>query len=227
MKNITQLLSALAGLSCASLATAQKPDDSLFRDVEVRVIRQKFFQKTNRIEMNGNLAALTNRSFVYTAFATGQAGFHINEQIGLFGEGGIGVTQNKSDCEILGEKFLIEPVVDDLKNWFGGGIAYTPVYGKYQLASGEVIYFDWFFSAGSGLAGIGKRKGTCIPNSTAESKQTMELQLSIGTGQRYFITKNTAANWNIKYMLVQDPLGGSIVGGISNVLMSVGISQFL
>ncbi len=217
----------LGALVCATQAQAQQRADELFRDVEVRVIRQKFFQKAMRPEIGVQFNTVMNRSFVYSFLGNAMFAFHINEQLGVFGEGGVGFTMNKSDCSTLGEKFRIEPYVDDLRNWYGGGVTYTPVYGKYQLSSGELIYFDWFFNASGGAALMAKRAGTCIPESAEASTEKSVAQVGIATGQRYFLNKNTAATWSIKYMMVQDPLGGSIVEGVDNVLISLGASYFL
>jgi outer membrane beta-barrel protein len=180
-----------------------------------------------RPEFGVQFNAIMNRSFVYSFLGNATAAFHINEQLGVFGEGGVGITRNKGDCSTLGEKFRIEPYVDELRNWFGGGITYTPVYGKYQQSSGELIYFDWFFNASGGVASMAKRAGTCIPESPEASQEATVPQVALSTGQRYFLNKNTAATWSIKYMLVQDPLGGSIVNGVDNVLISIGASYFL
>jgi outer membrane beta-barrel protein len=219
---------ALASSALPSTALAQGQRDELFKDVEVRVIRQKYFQKSMRPEFGAQLSSIMNRSFVYTMMGSAYATFHINEQVGIIGEGGMGFTLNKGDCSTLGEKFQIEPVVDDLKNWVGGGIAYTPIYGKYQLSSGDLIYFDWFFNFTGGMASTAKRLGTCIPSSTEESEQSSMPQVGVSTGQRYFLNKNTAATWAIQYMMVQNPYGGSIVSDpINNVLLSLGLSYFL
>ncbi len=222
-----RLITMLGALVCAFSAYADQGDADLFHDVEVRVIRQKYFQKSMRPEVGAQFSAIMNRSFVYSLMANGQIGFHFNEHIGIFGEGGMGFTLNKGDCSTLGEKFRIEPIVDDLRNWFGGGVSYTPVYGKYQLSSGELIYFDWFFTAAGGMAGIAKRMGTCIPESAESSSSYSMPQVTLSTGQRYFLNKSSAAIWNIKYMIVQDPSEGTLATGINNVLLSLGISYFL
>lgn len=218
---------AIGAVACAASAHAQQNPNELFKDVEVRVIRQKYFQKSMRPEFGASFNALMNRSFVYTMLGSANIAFHISEQIGLFGEGGIGFTMNKADCSTLGEKFAIEPIVDDLKNWFGGGIAYTPIYGKYQLSSGDLIYFDWFFTASGGMAGTNKRMYSCIPESTKSESASTQMQIGGSTGQRYFLNKNTAAVWSIKFMKVQDPAGGTVFNGINNVMLSLGASYFL
>lgn len=206
-----------------------------FEDVEVRVIRNKYFQKTMRLEFGGNLNVVMNKSFVYTYLASGTLGFHLNEQFALFGEGGAGMTWNKGDCDVLGKEYRIEPLVDELENWFGGGVAYTPVYGKYQLASGDVLYFDWYFFGAAGIASVTERKGTCIPDTDVSSRPfDPAFHYSIGMGQRYFLSKNTAFVWNVRMMSLSETMPEDTANGlpatsevVTDVLFSLGLSYFV
>lgn len=206
-----------------------------FEDVEVRVIRNKYFQKTMRVELGSSLNMVMNKSFVYTALVGGSLNFHITEQFGVFGEGGMGMTWNKSDCSTLGEQYRIEPLVDELENWFAGGLVYTPIYGKYQLSSGDVLYFDWFFFGSAGIASLTERKGTCIPDAEVSSRPfAPAFHFSVATGQRYFLSKNTAFVWNVRLMRLNETMPADEANQVpatsdtvSNVLFSVGLSYFL
>jgi outer membrane beta-barrel protein len=216
------IATTMALLSAHAFAAEGEKKDELFKDVEVRVIRQKYFQKSSRIELAASYNAVMNQPFIFTSLGSMQLGYHVNEQVGLFGEGGAGLTNKKADCELLGEKFRIEPLVRYIKNWYGGGVNYTPVYGKYQLSSGDVLYFDWYFGLEVGQAILTAGNIQCDPEATQEIENPTVIQTTFSTGQRYFISKEAAAVWNIKFMTV-DPAGDYQ----SNILLSLGMSYFL
>lgn len=197
-----------------------------FKDVEIRVIRPKYFQKSMRLEIGASIAAVMNKSYTYTYLPSAKLGLHINEWLELFGEGKIGLTINKSDCTELGTKFSIEPVVDEIDQMYGGGVTVTPIYGKYQLSSGDVVYFDWFLIAGGGLAAMKQREQGCKPRTGDEPLKPptpySPVQFNFGTGQRYFLSKNAALNWYLRDFIISGLKGGMN----QSVTLSFGASYF-
>lgn len=239
-----RLIKATCLLISLGVCTSVMADEQ-FKDVEVRVIKNKSFQKRMRLEAGANMGAIMNKSFVYTYIGSLSLGFHITESFGVFGEGGYAFTANKADCTTLGDRFLIEPIISQL-NWLaGGGLSYTPIYGKYQLASGDVIYYDWYFTGGGGIAGVkmrglsgvNKSETSCIPaakkNPAPGALQQLDpvrstTQLSFMTGQRIFVDKNLSVNWNLRWMVVQPPVAGAtLANGESNMILAFGVGYFL
>jgi outer membrane beta-barrel protein len=216
------IAATLALLGTYAYAQDGQKSDELFKDVEVRVIRQKYFQKSSRIELSASFNAVMNQAFIYSTLGNAQLGYHINEEFGFFGGGGAGVTNKKSDCLLLGDKFRIEPDVKYISKWYGAGINYTPIYGKYQLSSGDVLYFDWYFGAEIGQAILTQGSVQCDPQSAKPPETPTVIQTTFSTGQRFFISKDAAAIWNIKFLTV-DPTGDYQ----SNILLSLGMSYFL
>ncbi|MEY2986598.1 MAG: hypothetical protein RJB13_119 [Pseudomonadota bacterium] len=198
-----------------------------FKDVEVRVIRRKFFQKSVRVELGANLGVIMNSSFTYTILPTAKLGIHLSEWLELYGEGTAGFTINKSDCTELGGRFNIEPIVDEVGFLAGGGAAITPVYGKYQLDTGDVIYFDWFVNGGAGMASMVNRKQGCKPllDNEAIDPPTAytEVGFNFGTGQRYFLNQTTSLNWGLRLYLIPGFNGGTN----QNVTLSAGAGYYL
>lgn len=197
-----------------------------FEDVEIRVIRPKYFQKSMRFEVAANVATVMNKSYTYTYLPSAKLGLHITEWLEIFGEGALGITANKSDCTELGTKFAIEPVVHEFNSLLGGGVALTPIYGKYQVNSGDVIYFDWFLMAGGGVASMKKREQGCKPLEPNEAtKSPTEYnpgQFNIGTGQRYFLNKNVSVNWFLRDFFITE-LGAGLA---QSVTLSFGASYY-
>lgn len=198
-----------------------------FKEFEIRVIRNKYFVKSSRLEVSGNISAVMNKPFVYTYMGGATLGYHLFESLALYGEGNVGFTLNKADCSTLGETFAIEPIVWLMGWWAGAGLNYTPIYGKYQLASGDVVYFDWFFNAGGGMAGVRARQNSCNPDeANAEQPLQASPQFNFGTGQRFFLSKNAALNWNLRFAGFART-AETDKGFEPNVLLMVGMSYFL
>jgi len=224
------LIPSIIGLCLAWVPQARcagEPEQQdQFGNFEIRVIRPKYFQKSVRLEIGANVGAVMNKSFTYTYLPAAKLGLHLTEWMELFGEGAAGITINKSDCTELGTKFNIEPIVDEVELLAGGGVALTPIYGKYQLASGEVVYFDWFLTGGAGIANMKKREQGCKPVlKTDEVRQPVpysKIHFNFGTGQRFFLNKTTAVNWGIRFFMIPN-----IMGAINeNVTLSFGSSYY-
>lgn len=225
MKTRCRLIAAISTLFVPALAEAQKANT--FSNFEIRVIRPKFFQKSVRLEAGATLGAVMNSTFTYTYLPGLKASLHLTELIELFGEGAAGITINKADCTELGGKFNIEPIVDETEMLAGGGAAFTPIYGKYQRASGDVLYFDWFFSGGGGIANMKRRKQGCrtlLPNEqVSPPKPYTASQFNFGTGQRYFVSKNLSLNWGFRLFFIT----GFENSGISqSAVLTVGTGYF-
>lgn len=214
-------------LAAVPLASRAADESAQFQNVEIRVIRPKFFQKSLRFEFGASIAAVMNKSFTYTYLPTARLSVHFTEWLELFGEGAVGLTINKSDCTELGSKFSIEPVVDEFDKLFGGGIAVTPIYGKYQLGSGDVVYFDWFLIGGGGMANMNRREQGCKPRAADEPLKRPEpyspVQFNFGTGQRFFLNKNSSVNWYVRDFVVGLPKNA---GFNQNVTLSFGASYY-
>jgi outer membrane beta-barrel protein len=226
--------SLLGGLVPSRLGGVALAQD--FSDYEIRVIKNKFFTKKYRLEVDVGLGGVMNQSFHYSYLAMAGIGFHLSETFGLHAEGGYALNQNKEACDLLGKDFQINPLINEMQTYYGAYLSYTPIYGKYQLGSGDVLYFDWFFSAGGGLAAVRQRQGGCGGEEIEENTEAWATnpQFNIGTGQRYFLGTNTALIWTLRMLMFQPaPAPGSeaqpsLLGdGIQNVILSLGLGYFL
>ncbi len=226
-----------ASFLCAALLFLNSTSyaNEAFKDNEIRVIKNKSFQKKFRLEADLSVGAIMNKSFIYTYMGVMDLGFHVSESFSVFGQAGYGITLNKTDCTVLGTKFGIEPLVT-VMNWTaGGGLGYTPIYGKYQLSSGDVIYYDWFFTASAGIANVTRRNRGCVPaNENKEPDPTGSLTVfGFTTGQRVFVDQHLSLNWNFRAI---PNLPGQLAdskGIRSNIatevmtMLSLGIGYFL
>jgi outer membrane beta-barrel protein len=173
-------------------------EDEEFQSAEIRVIRPRYFNKKHRFEIGIQGALIANEAFFYTALGAGSLTFHLNEQFGLELNGAYGVSRETEDRVILQEDFDIEPQYAPVELYYGGSVLWTPMYGKYQLSTGRLVYFDTFLSGGGGVIGVREEFKHC---GATEGKNTQILQypfFEFGVGQRYFISKNDSLRWAIR-----------------------------
>jgi outer membrane beta-barrel protein len=211
-----------------------------FDKYEIRVIRPKFFTKTGRLETGAQMSIVMNQSFIYTYLATGILDYHFNEMFAAEGAAAYGISVDKDDKRTLSKDFGINTQILRTQYFMEGGLLYTPVYGKYQLSSGKVIYLDTFFSAGGGLTGIAYQYGHCdikagddpAPADHTQSYPTFYL----GGGQRIFVDKKTSLRWDVRaHIFPYDKKDGSCSPTTSasqpstqtNITMQLGAGYFL
>lgn len=208
----------------------------LFEKYEIRVIRPRYFTKRKKFELGVSGNVIMNQPFIYTYSGSASLGFHFTEQFGLELAGTYGFSIDKEDKEILhSETFRIETQILRTQYELSGALQYTPIYGKYQLSSGRLIYFDTYFTAGYGLSGIEYRYEQC---ETDEKPRPQGRVVSYGSflfgaGQRYFISKKTSIKWGVRASTFSyDIADGGCEGSASeestqyNVTMHTGISRF-
>jgi outer membrane beta-barrel protein len=179
-----------------------------FKDVEIRVIRPKFFTKTKRLETGAQLSVVMNQSFIYTYLATGLLDYHFSEQWAAEGAFAMGFSIDKDDKRSLKSNFKIQTQILRTHYFMEGGALYTPVYGKYQLDSGKLIYLDMFFSAGVGMTGINYLydhcpkpsdvgQGNIVPDPPSPTTKSYPTFYG-GLGQRIFMDKKLSLRWDVR-----------------------------
>ncbi len=171
-----------------------------FEDVEVRVIRPRYFNKKFRLELGGAFTAVMNQNFIYTYLGTGMLTFHFAEWIGLELMGSYGFSIDKGDKSLLFDDEGIKTLIERDKFDLFGSLIITPIYGKYQLTSGRLIYFDTFFTLGAGLSGLEFKFDHCedsgVNNPPDETISYPGFQG--GIGQRFFLSKKTSVRWDVR-----------------------------
>ena len=191
-------------LYCADNSQPQE----MFEKYEIRVIRPKYFTKTSRMETGAQLSIVMNQSFIYTYLATGLLDYHISETLALEGALAYGFSIDKEDKRVLDSNFKIKTQILRTQYFMEGGLLYTPVYGKYQLSSGRLIYVDMFLSAGGGMTGVNYLYDQCpSPNEVPEGSYVANPPspsvksyptFFIGGGQRIFMDKKLSLRWDVR-----------------------------
>lgn len=200
----------LFAVLCLSLtigpsARAQKDENARFEDVEVRVIRPKYFTKANRFELGSQLTIIMNETFIYSFLATGLATYHFAESLALEAFLSYGFNIEKEDKRVLFDEFDIKTKIFRTTYQLGAVLQYTPIYGKWQLPSGRLVYFDTYLSFGGGMTGITYKYSDFCPDPTPENPTPIPSDATksyptfiTGIGQRYYLDKKTAIKWDIR-----------------------------
>ncbi len=171
-----------------------------FEEFEVRVIRPRFFSKKYRFELGVQTGVISNQSFIYTLLAGGNLTFHFSETFSLNLIYDYGVTENKADKDTLSNSdYRISTQLQRNKGAKTVAMDWAPLYGKYQLSSGKMIYFDSFISLGGGLSDVEYKYDYCLSGTRDGEKSKVVSYPSgmLGVGQRFFFSENQG----FKYVL--------------------------
>lgn len=242
----------ICGLVCSdalvSPAWAQSDENERFNDVEVRVIRPRYFNKRKRLELGGQLSGIMNEAFIYTFMASGILAYHFTETFGFELQGAFGFNLDKEDKRVLFDEFQIKTKIFRTLYAVEGNLQYTPIYGKWQLPTGRLVYFDTYVSVGAGLTGIDwKYSDFCTPpdlakNPNADAIKSDQVKsyptFMLGLGQRYFLNKDLAVRWDIRSHSLfynkfdaectSNPASAESGSGVHNTItLQVGATKFL
>ena len=216
-------------------------NDERFSNFEIRVIRPRFFSKRGKFELGTEGVVITNQTFIYTYLASGILTYHFTESLGLELSGTLGTSIDKEDKTILETDFNIKTQIIRTKTIYSGSILWTPIYGKYQLASGRLIYFDTYLIGGFGTTGVEYQFDHCVKNEGDEFDIRSDYiaqypTFTIGVGQRFFLDRKSSFKWNLRNHSLQinsadgtcteDPDIEGINSIHYNLTMQIGYSRF-
>lgn len=242
-------LSLLAAFASGAVSVpVARADVGRFDGYEIRVIRPRFMAKRGRIELGGEGTLIMNQSFIYTFMLTGLLDYHFSEMLGLEFTGSYGTSIDKEDKRILQDTFQINTQILRTSYMAGGGLIWTPIYGKTQLSGGSVIYFDSFVTAQVGMTGIYYNYEQCVtpssptgapldPNVTTDKPAPNTKAyptLNVGFGQKYFVTQDWGFRWDVRdYVFQYQKADGSCTPDVSqgsdihnNITLQLGASTF-
>ena len=167
--------------------------------VRISVIRPKYFVKKSRLELGADLSAVMNQTFTYTYLLSAGLAYHFTDSFALGVAGSYGVSANKADRTLLSEDFKINIDIFDVLYLTDASLLWTPVYGKYQLSSGRLVYFDTYVTVGGGLMGIKVKKKPADKEIDKEIVEEYPCYSALaGIGQRFYLDKKTSFRWQIK-----------------------------
>lgn len=236
-------LAAAAVLSAALAAHAPGAfAEGRFDGYEIRVIRPKYMTKRGRAELGGEGLLIMNQSFIYTFMMSGILDYHLSEMFAIEAGGAYGFSVDKEDKRILDDEFDIKTQILRTQYIFNGGLLWTPIYGKTQLTSGRVVYFDSFLTFQAGMTGINYTYEQCItpPADKPDLPQKPAAQTKgyptgiIGFGQKYFLSQSSGLRWDVRdYIFSYEKGDGTCTPEVAigteahnNITLQLGASTF-
>ena len=99
-----------------------------FKNYEIRVIRERYFNKTSRYELGAQFTAVMNDAFVYSYLGTGLMGYHFNNSFALELSGSVGFSLEKEEKRILKDEFDVRTQIFRTCYSLEGALQYTPIY---------------------------------------------------------------------------------------------------
>jgi outer membrane beta-barrel protein len=174
------------------------------RDAEVSVVRPRFINKQYKFELSTSAIGI-NRTYQQTVLGGGSLSFYPMEWLSIDGYGSYGFSFNTAVKDTLNEEKDINELDSTTKYIYGLGISLSPMYGKFQIASGSLFYFDTFFSLGAGLINKRYEYEHCIEFEGDKTIQTRDPEtiaytnFIVGVGQHYFINRSSSFNWSFKF----------------------------
>lgn len=216
-KTLVKLLFCAITASFAAVPAIAQVGD--FSGYEIRVIRPKFMSKRNRVELGGQGFMIMNQSFIYTFMASGILDYHFSEMFAIEMAGSYGFSIDKEDKRILeGSDFNIKTQIIRTQYIFNGGLLWTPIYGKTQLPSGDMVYFDSFLTLQGGMTGVEYTYEQCIippsdsiggqgedPTAKPAARTVGYPTALIGFGQKYFLSQTFGLRWDVRDYIFSYP----------------------
>jgi outer membrane beta-barrel protein len=158
--------------------------------------------------------------------------------------GSYGFSLDKDDKRVLDSDFDIKTQIRRTQYIASGGLLWTPIYGKTQLTSGRVVYFDSFLTFQGGMTGVDYTYEQCVvpqdPKLAADSPPKPAEQVKsyptgvIGFGQKYFLSQNSGLRWDLRDYIFQYEKGdGTCTPAVAigpdihqNITLQLGASTF-
>jgi outer membrane beta-barrel protein len=220
-----------------SLAAESKKTD--FDNLEVRVIRPRFVEKKGRFAIGTQVSTLLNQDFVDIILFSGHVQYHIFHSLAFELNGSYGIVLKTTDYNILSDNLYNVSVEKYSPNiLLGGGFNWSPFYGKFQIFSESLLYFDTFFSIEGGVTGVELSYDHC-PSGTKDidlfPSQYFAPSGRVGIGQHFFFDKHHAVRWDFKYNFYIMDIGQLACRVeketketiVSNFILKLGYSFFL
>lgn len=193
---------------------------------DIAVIQRRYLPKSGRFEFFIGGGTNINDAFFVGNGIQGRFGYHLNERFAIELMADIFSNSNRNVTEELKERGIetLGQVSTDL--YYGLGLKWSPIYGKYALFNEKIVPFDLYFSAALGFT---------LPK-IGDPARTLEVQEDVGqvptlhlaTGQIYALTKYMALRWDLAwhFFRVNSPLTGNPDAIQTNMFFHVGLSFF-
>ncbi len=152
------------------------------------VVRNKYFYKTNKIELSGTAGAMPLDSVVNHLLVGGRATWHFSDHFGWeiahIQVASPSITGNIKD--IVTANSLSNVQFSQINLLATSNILLSPIYGKIRFFGNQVLYFDIYSVFGFGLANTKTIKLSSSAPVESTVRQGMDPVVDFGLGVKIF-----------------------------------------
>ncbi|MES3036549.1 MAG: outer membrane beta-barrel domain-containing protein [Bdellovibrionota bacterium] len=188
---------------------------------EVSVIQKKFMPKTERFQLSGGFALITNDPFFNSMGANLNLGYFFTESIGIEAKYfGLTNAERESTKELQTNNNVTTASIAMTKSYMGLDLVYVPVYGKMTWFNNRIIPFDLYIAAGGGTTEVEQNSLT-----------TNEGTVHFAVGQIFALTKAFGFRWDFSWNFynaktISRNAGAPETSSFNNLFLTVGVSYF-
>jgi len=194
---------------------------------DIAVIQRRYLPKSGRFEFFVGGGTNINDAFFVGNGLQARFGYHLNERFAIELMGDLFSNSNRNVTEELKEAGIETFGQVSTNMFYGLGLKWSPIYGKYALFNEKIVPFDLFFAIGVGLTAPSVGDSVEANDVLAEMGNLPTLHLS--TGQIYALTKYMAFRWDLAWhtFRVEKSNGNQQVQEIqNNLFFHIGLSFF-
>lgn len=188
---------------------------------EISVIQKKYLPKTERFQLYAAGGMTTNSPWFLNLGLKLNLGYYFTESFGVELSGIFLSNSEREVSKEIRENNNLQPEkFVNTKNYVGGDLLWSPIYGKVTFLNDRIIPFDMYFSAGVG-------------SSTTNSKEGTNTTFHLGTGQIFALSKSMAFRWDYSWNMYQaTPVADSAAttasqsNSYNDLILTAGLSFF-
>lgn len=160
-------------------------------DKKIYVLQNRKYLKTNRVTLSGMLGVALSSDYRNTYNFDFRAAYDFNEDLGIEGFYMVSTnsTNNTWDALTTASGSSAIPVVREITGQVGGLLVWSPWYAKINVFN-NILYFDWYFSAGAGQV-ISDLDTNTVNGSAPNLVEEKIFSFFLGTGHKFHLSDST------------------------------------
>jgi outer membrane beta-barrel protein len=207
-------LSCAAVLLCAAPSSAQTLEEAEREEDYIRVVQTEAFPHRGRFAASPTFGLSINDPLVQQFYVGVNLDYFFSESVAFLAQFHYAFDARRASQNALLANQL-RPEVNPTK-WVGtGGVEWVPLYGKFALFNGPIVYWDAYLTAGAGVTNT-ERAGSLFTG-------------TLGVGSRFRLARWLTLLVEFRDYLFHESLAtsaGERGNLVNNVVFSIGLGFF-
>jgi outer membrane beta-barrel protein len=204
------LMAALWSLNEAHAASDSEQYNFSWLDPEkkIYVLQNRRYVKAKRLMLSAMGGTSYSDPYRDAYALNARAAFYFSESLGVEGFYSKAFTSENNNYEALKQVSPATlPVVREVRSQIGANLQWVPWYAKINVFN-QILYFDWYFSAGAGTLNVDLDTRTRSTDPAAYTPKSY-FAFFLGTGQMFHISDRVAVRLDFSSALYRAPLFGT------------------